>query len=146
MAELSFDFDEEFYKKLEKLENSETITEKMVNEARPIVVAEMKNELGKYKRTSELVNSVKPSKTKRKVNGTTQTVIRPTGKSTSVIANNGKRYTRTESVRNMEKLASLEFGNSRGEKPTPVIEKVVEGTKEKVFNKMVEVFERETKL
>lgn len=146
MAELSFDFDEEFYKKLEKLENSEAIVEKMVNEAKPIVVAEMKNELSKHKRTFELANSVKPSKTKRKVNGSTQTVIRPTGKSTAVIANTGKRYTRTESVRNMEKLASLEFGNSRGEKPTPIIEKVVESTKEKVFNKMTEVFDKEINL
>lgn len=95
---------------------------------------------------AELVNSVKPTKPKRNKSGDNVVVVRPTGKSTTTIAKSGKAYTRKKAVRNMEKLASLEFGNSHGQKPTPIIEKVIKGTEKAVFDKMNEVYNRETEL
>lgn len=145
MAELSFAFDDDFMKQLQRLDNVDETMKKMIDEAKPIVVTAMKNELSKYKGTGELVNSIKSTKAKRSTNGTAKAIIRPTGKSTFVIAKSGRVYKR-KSVRNMEKIASLEFGNSRGERPTPIIETVVKATQNSVMDKMMEVYLKETKL
>ncbi len=146
MADFQLDFDDSIFKGLDKLSDTEKISAKMLQEASPIVVESMKSELKLHKQTSELVNSVKPTKPKRNKSGDNVVVVRPTGKSTTTIAKSGKAYTRKKAVRNMEKLASLEFGNSHGQKPTPIIEKVIKGTEKAVFDKMSDVYNRETEL
>lgn len=146
MADFQLDFDDDIFKGLEKLSDTEAVSEKMLKEASSIVVSSMKSELNIHRQTAELVNSVKPTKPKRNKSGDNVVVVRPTGKSTTTIAKSGKAYTRKKAVRNMEKLASLEFGNSHGQKPTPVIEKVIKGTEKAVFDKMNEVYNRETEL
>lgn len=146
MADFQLDFDDSIFKGLDKLSDTEKISAKMLQEASPIVVESMKSELKLHKQTSELVNSIKPTKPRRNKNGDNVVVVRPTGKSTTTIAQNGKAYTRKKAVRNMEKLASLEFGNLHGQKPTPIIEKVIKGTEKAVFDKMNEVYNKETEL
>lgn len=146
MADFQLDFDDSIFKGLEKLSDTEAVSEKMLKEASPIVVSSMKSELNIHRQTAELVNSVKPTKPKRNKSGDNVVVVRPTGKSTTTIAKSGKAYTRKKAVRNMEKLASLEFGNSHGQKPMPIIEKAVKSTEEAVLDKMNEVYNRETKL
>lgn len=146
MADFQLDFDDSFFKGLEKLLDTETLSEKMLKEASPIVVSSMKGELNIHRQTAELVNSVRPTKPKKNKSGDNCVIVRPTGKSTTTIAKSGKIYTRKKAVRNMEKLASLEFGNSHGQKPTPIIEKVIKGTEKAVFDKMNEVYNRETEL
>lgn len=146
MADFQLDFDDSIFKSLEKLSNTEAVSDKMLKGASPIVVSSMKSELNLHRQTAELVNSVKPTKPKRNKSGDNVVVVRPTGKSTTVIAESGKTYVRKKAVRNMEKLASLEFGNSHGQKPTPIIEKVVKSTEEAVFNKMNEIYNEEIEL
>lgn len=146
MADFQLDFDDSIFKGLEKLSDTEAVSEKMLKEASPIVVSSMKSELNIHRQTAELVNSVRPTKPKRNKSGDNVVVVRPTGKSTTTIAKSGKTYVRKKAVRNMEKLASLEFGNSHGQKPMPIIEKAVKSTEEAVLDKMNEVYNRETKL
>lgn len=146
MADFQLYFDENLFKEFEKLSNIDGVSEKMLKEASPIVVESMKSELKLHKQTSELVNSVKPTKPKRNKNGDNVVIVRPTGKSTTMIAESGKTYVRKKPVRNMEKLASLEFGNSHGQKPTSVIEKAVKSTENAVLDKMTEVYNKETEL
>ncbi len=146
MADFQLDFDDDIFKNLKKLSNTEAVSEKMLKEASSIVASSMKSELNSHRQTAELVNSVKPTKPKRNKSGDNFVIVRPTGKSTTAIAKSGKTYVRKKAVRNMEKLASLEFGNSHGQKPTPVIEKVIKGTEKAVFDKMNEVYNRETEL
>ena len=146
MADFQLDFDDSIFKDLEKLSDTEAVSEKMLKEASPIVVSSMKSELNIHRQTAELVNSVRPTKPKKNKSGDKVVVVRPTGKSTTTIAQNGKAYTRKKAVRNMEKLASLEFGNSHGQKPTPIIEKVIKDTEKAAFDKMSEVYNRETEL
>lgn len=146
MADFRLDFDDSIFNGLEKLANTDKIAEKMLKEASSIVANSMKSELNLHKQTAELVNSVKPTNPKRNTSGDNVVVVRPTGKSETMIAESGKIYVRKNAVRNMEKLASLEFGNSKGQKPTPIIEKVVKSTENAVFDKMNEVYNRETEV
>ena len=146
MADFQLDFDDSIFKGLEKLSNTEAVSDKMLKEASPIVVNSMKGELNSHSQTAELVSSVKPTKPKRNKSGDKTVIVRPTGKSLIMIAESGKTYARKKAVRNMEKLASLEFGNSHGQKPTPIIEKIVKSTEEAVLDKMNEVYNRETEL
>lgn len=146
MADFQLDFDDSIFKGLEKLSDTEAVSEKMLKEASSIVASSMKSELNIHRQTAELVNSVKPTKPKRNKSGDNFVIVRPTGKSTTAIAKSGKTYVRKKAVRNMEKLASLEFGNSHGQKPMPIIEKAVKSTEEAVLDKMNEVYNRETEL
>lgn len=146
MADFQSYFDNNLFKEFEKLYDIAGVSDKMLKEASPIVVNSMKGELNSHRQTAELVNSVKPTKPKRNKSGDNFVIVRPTGKSTTTIAKSGKAYARKKTVRNMEKLASLEFGNSHGQKPTPIIEKVIKGTEKAVFDKMNEVYNRETEL
>lgn len=143
MADFRLDFDDSIFNGLEKLANTDKIAEKMLKEASSIVANSMKSELNLHKQTAELVNSVKPTNPKRNTSGDNVVIVRPTSKSETMIAESGKIYVRKNAVRNMEKLASLEFGNSKGQKPTPIIEKVVKSTENAVFDKMNEVYNRE---
>lgn len=146
MADFQSYFDNNLFKELKKLSDIAGVSDKMLKEASPIVVNSMKGELNSHRQTAELVNSVKPTKPKRNKSGDNFVIVRPTGKSTTTIAKSGKAYTRKKAVRNMEKLASLEFGNSHGQKPMPIIEKAVKSTEEAVLDKMNEVYNRETEL
>lgn len=146
MADFQLDFDDSIFDGLEKLANTDKIAEKMLKEASLIVASSLKDELNLHKQTAELIRSVKPTKPKRNKNGDNVVIVRPTGKSETMIAESGKTYARKKAVRNMEKLASLEFGNSKGQKPTPIIEKVVKSTENAVFDKMNEVYNRETEV
>lgn len=146
MADFQLDFDDSIFKDLEKLSDTEAVSEKMLKEASSIVASSMKSELNIHRQTAELVNSVKPTKPKKNKSGDNVVVVRPTGKSTTTIAKSGKAYTRKKAVRNMEKLASLEFGNSHGQKPTSVIEKVIKSTENAVLDKMTEVYNKEVEL
>lgn len=144
MAQMSIDLDKEFFNELKKHEDISKIADKMVAEASPAVVKTLKTEIGKHKRTDDLAKSVKATKPKRNKNNESYVVVRPTGKSLSAISDSHKTYRRKTAVRNMEKLASLEFGNSQGQKPTPVIEQATEKAESDVIAKMTEVYEKET--
>lgn len=142
MASWTFQNADDFLADLSKLENTETIFPKMLEEAAPIVAEKMKTALATHKQTGAMINSVKPSKTKNAKNGGKYLVISPTGSSKKQLDKNGREVTRKTAVRNMEKLAILEYGKD-GQAATPVIASVVSATAEAVQNKMEEVYFRE---
>ena len=87
--------------------------------------------------------SVKASKPKYNAKkGGYSCAVNPTGKSKHYIGKDGAQHTRKEAVRNMEKMASLEFGNSN-QKATPIVQKVIAATENEVTKIMQDVYERE---
>lgn len=143
MANLDFEIPKEFYNQLENLSNLDKVAPKMLEEAAPIVVSAMKSELAKHNRTAEMVNAVKADKSKKSVkHGGHFLTVYPRGTSREYVDSTGKRRKRNTKVRNMDKLISLEYGNS-DQKATPVIAKIIKKSEKAVLEKMAEVYERE---
>lgn len=132
----------DFLKDLDKLDNTETIIPKMLEESATIVEARMKSALQTHKQTGAMVNSVKPSGVKEAKGGGHYVVVSPTGSSRKQIDKNGKERSRKKAERNMEKLAILEYGSSK-QRATPIIGNVVASVQNEVTNKMEEVYFRE---
>lgn len=142
MAQFESNIPTDFFK---DLENIDEYAEKMINAAAPVVVDEMKSRLKKHDRTGQLSNAVKASKPKyNSKHGGHSCVVRPTGQSKTMIVN-GKTYKRNKPVRNMEKLAAIEFGKS-GQAATPVVADVVKATENEVAEIMQKVYEQEAGL
>lgn len=128
MAKFDFDIPDDFIKQLGKLADVDRIAPIMIDEAMPILEANLKKELVKHKRTGDMISSVKKTKAGKKNKGYFATV-RPTGND-------------SKGVRNMEKLAHAEYGTSK-QPPTPILTKAINDSKQPVLNKMQEVFDRE---
>ena len=142
MASFQANIPEDFFK---DIENIDKFAEKMITAAAPVVVNEMKSRLQKHDRTGQLSRAVKASKPKyNSKHGGHSCVVRPTGQSKTMIVN-GETYTRKKPVRNMEKLAALEFGKS-GQAATPVVADVVKATENEVSDIMQKVYEQEAGL
>lgn len=131
MAKFDFEIPPDFFKQLGRLEDVERIAPKMIDEAIPILEQNVKREIAKHKRTGDLYKSIKTTKAKMTKKGGFYAAVRPTGSD-------------SKGVRNMEKLAYLEFGTSK-QSPTPVLTKAIKDSQEPVMRKMQEVFEREVK-
>ena len=84
MADFQLDFDDSIFKDLEKLSDTEAVSEKMLKEASSIVASSMKSELNIHRQTAELVNSVKPTKPKKNKSGDNVVVVRPHASYTSI--------------------------------------------------------------
>jgi HK97 gp10 family phage protein len=125
MGKFDFQFDAELTRQLERLENFDEIAPKILDGATPILEGHIKGEVSKHKKTGDMYNSIKPTKASKNEYGWF-TVVRPTGKD-----KNG--------VRNMDKLAYLEYGTSK-EAPTPVLTKAVKDAEPEVTEKMLELF------
>ncbi len=102
----------------------------MLEEAVPILENEVVKRASAHKDTGAMVGSIKPTGAMRSQMGY-YICVRPTGK-------DGK------GVRNMEKMAYLEFGVEGGQAATPVLTPAVHAAEEPVLKKMQEVFDRET--
>lgn len=143
MARLDFEIPPDFYEQLGKLSEIEEFAPKMLSEAAPILVKTMKSELSKHKRTAELVDAVKADKPKMsKKHGGHFITVYPRGYSREYIDSSGKLRKRNTKVRNMEKLASIEYGNS-DQPATPVMKKIISKCETAILEKMSEVYERE---
>ena len=108
----------------------ERIAPMMLEEAEPILTKEVVKQVGKHRDTGDMVESIKSTGAERTKNGY-YLAVRPTGKD-------------RKGVRNMEKLAYLEYGTGR-EAARPVLTKAVHAAEEEVLKKMQEVYDRETK-
>jgi len=100
----------------------------MIDEAMPILEKNLKSELAGHKRTSDMLDSVKKTKAGKNKYGYFA-VVRPTGVD-------------SKGVRNMEKLAWLEYGSSK-QPARPILTKAIKDSEPAVLDKMQEVFERE---
>ena len=116
----------------------ERIAPAMLEEAEPILTREVIEKIRPHRDTGEMYNSIKSTGHQRSRDGY-YLCVRPTGKSTR--KRKGKRKS---PVRNMDKLAWLEYGTST-EPARPVLTSAVHAAEEPVLKKMQEVFNRETK-
>lgn len=130
MGKFDFQIDPAFLKQLGRLADVERVAPKMIDEAMPMLEGNVKSEVGKHKRTGDMVKSVKKTKAKKNKYGY-YAVVRPTGKD-----RNG--------IRNMEKLAWAEYGTSQ-QSATPMLTKAIKDSEPAVLKKMQETFEREVK-
>ncbi len=129
MGKFDFEIPADFIKQLGKLADVERVAPKMIDEAIPILLENVKGETAQHKRTGDMYKSIKPTKAKKTKNGGYFASVRPTGKDS-----NG--------VRNMEKMAYLEYGTKK-QSATPVLTKALRDSENSVMKKMQEVFERE---
>lgn len=128
MANLNFDFDESFEKQMAMLDNFDEIAEKMIEESLPILEQNVKSECNNHSQTHEMVDSIKPTKVKKCKDGW-YSIVKPTGKD-------------KKGVRNMEKLAYLEYGTSK-QIATPTLSVAVKKSTPIIAEKMQEIYNRE---
>lgn len=128
MARFDVEGIDDLMKELDMLE-AERIAPIMLEEAVPILESTVRRKAAAHKVSGEMLRSTKKSKANRSQTGY-YISVRPTGKD-------------KKGVRNMEKMAYLEYGTGK-QKATPVLTSAVHEAEEKVVSKMQEVFNRET--
>lgn len=104
------------------------IAPKMIEAGVPILEQAVKKRSAAHRSSGKMYESIKPTKVTQTGDGYSVTV-RPTGKD-------------EKGVRNMEKMAYLEYGTSK-QAATPVISPAVRESEEAVAKKMQEVFDKE---
>lgn len=114
---------------LDRLGRFDEIAPKMLEESVPILEAEVREQASTHWVSGDMVNSIKKSGKAAGRGGGYYICVRPTG-------------TDSKGVRNMEKMAWLEFG-VKGRPATPVLTTAVLNAEPKVIAKMQEVFNRE---
>lgn len=130
MAKFEIEGVDELMRKLSSLQ-VETLAPKMLEGSVPVLSAAVKRRAAQHRRTGDMLNSIKETKAKAAKDGHSISV-RPTGKG-------------RDGVRNMEKMAYLEYGTSK-QAAAPVLTPAVNESRDRVAAKMQEVFEREAKL
>lgn len=136
MGKFDFSIPDEFIKQLGKLADVDRLAPKMIDEAIPILEERVKGEIssnmaGSPYSKGDMLKSVKHTKAGPTKNGGYYATVRPTG-------------TDRKGVRNMEKMAYLEYGTSK-QSAKPILTKAIKDSESAVLAKMKEVFEREVK-
>lgn len=108
----------------------EYVAPQALTHAAPIVEKKLVSLSEKHSRTGKMTKSIKTKKPSKAKNGDWQIFTGPTG-------------TDKNGVRNMEKMAYLEYGVKAHKQPaTPVITPAVESTHDKVVDDMQETFNK----
>ncbi len=129
MARFEIEGIDELMKDLDMM-NAERIAPIMLEEAVPILKESIVKRAAGHKDTGDMAASIKKSAATRNQRGY-YICVRPTGKD-------------KKGVRNMEKMAALEYGVGGRQRATPVLTPAVNDAEGKVLDKMQEVFDRET--
>lgn len=129
MAKFEVNGIDDLMKELSMLE-LEKIAPTMLEEAVPILEQQVISKATKHRVTGDMVRSIKCTKARRNQIGY-YISVRPTGKD-------------KKGVRNMEKMAALEYGVGGKQPATPVLTPAVREAEQAVLKKMQEVFNRET--
>lgn len=129
MGKFDFEISPEFIKQLGRLADVDRIAPKMIDEAIPILLDNVKSETAQHKQTGDMYRSIKKTKAGKTNKGGYYATVRPTGKD-------------RKGIRNMEKMAWLEYGTSKFD-AKPILTKAIKDSENAVLNKMQEVFERE---
>lgn len=128
----NFEFPPDLIRQFEQLGAIDDYAPKMLDAATPIIEKNVKAEMAPHRVTDAMMESVKRTKAEKTKNGGFYAVVRPTG-----VDKNG--------VRNMEKLAWLEYGTIR-QPAIPVLTKAINNSQQPVREKMQEVFEEEVRV
>lgn len=128
MARFTVNISSELEMQLKSLENLDGVADRMLDAGMDVLEKEFRGRAGKHVVSGEMVASIKRQPPK-KTDGGHVAVIRPTG-------------TGRKGVRNMEKLAYMEYGTSH-QRATPVIGPAIAASEGGVLKAMQEVFNRE---
>lgn len=128
MANFEIEGIDDLMKDLDMLD-AERIAPMMLEEAAPILKDSVVKGASRHRDTGAMVNSIKQTKASRNQRGY-YIAVRPTGKD-------------EKGVRNMEKMAYLEYGVGGRQPATPVLTPAVHAAEADVLEKMQEVFDRE---
>jgi hypothetical protein len=142
VAKFTFEVDPAFLRSLGRLADIDRIAPQMIDEAIPILEANVKKEIVQHKRTGNMYKSIRRTKAKKIKNGSFFAIVRPTGTANTYMDNSGKTHERKKPYRNMAILAHLEYGTS-DITPRPILTKALEDSRQAVYDKMQEVFNRE---
>jgi HK97 gp10 family phage protein len=129
MGKFDFEIPADFIKQLGRLADVDKYAPQMIDEAIPILLANVKAETAHHRQTGDMYKSIKKTKAKKTKKGGYFASVRPTG-------------TDKKGVRNMEKMAYLEYGTKK-QSARPVLTKALRDSETAVMNKMEEVFKRE---
>lgn len=128
MASFEIEGIDDLMKELDMLD-AERLAPMMLEEAAPILKDSVVECASRHKDTGAMVNSIKQTAALRNQRGY-YIAVRPTGKD-------------EKGVRNMEKMAYLEYGVGGRQPATPVLTPAVHAAEPDVLEKMQEVFDRE---
>ena len=106
------------------------MTDEMVKAAEPVMLESLRGHASKHKETGAMVSSIKSTGVKQNKLGK-YLVVRPTGRD-----KNG--------VRNMEKMAYLEYGTYK-QKATPVVTPAVKDVESRIEKQYQDIFDKYTK-
>lgn len=120
---------DELLQELETLGDFDEIAPKMLEEAAPILEKEVVRQASAHWDSGDMVGSIKKTGASAGKSGGYYLAVRPTGKD-------------KKGVRNMEKMAYLEYG-IKGRPATPILATAVNNAEPEVMKKMQEVFDRE---
>lgn len=146
MAKFTCEIDSELTKKLERLDDTDTLIPKMLERAMPIVTNKTKAVLAKFKDSGSMVASLKQTVAERNEYGW-WICVRPTG--TTKVRGSKKR------VRNMSKLAFLIYGHTivtksgkrvKFVKPKLNLSTITKATEGQVVNEIQKALEEEAGL
>ena len=145
MARFKVDMPEDLFAELGNLSE---LCPKIIEEAEPVLVEGMQNQIRKSIRhpdrsTGELVDSITAGKPKKAKDGSWTGFVGPQGYSSQYYYK-GRKKRRKYKLSNAAKLVFMEYGTSR-QAATPVMEKIIRDTEKEVLEKMQEIFERLTK-
>lgn len=142
MANFTYNPPSDFLAQLGRLADIEPVAKKMVDESIPIVKTRLIKELSYHENTGDLQASIQATRAKKTRNDGVYAAALPTGESETYVSKKGVKKVRKTPIRNMEKLAYLEYGTSdQGAKP--VITRVLNDSEGSVEMKMEYVFKRE---
>ena len=125
MAKIKVDGFDEIIKGLSSLD-VDKMTDEMIQAAEPVMIEKLTNHAKKHRDTGSMVNSIKSTGVKQKNKGK-YLVVRPTG-------------TDGNGVRNMEKMAYLEYGTYK-QAATPVVTPAVKEAEATVESNMDRIFD-----
>lgn len=137
MAKFAIDGVDEMMAQLSRLGRFDELASKMLREAVPILEKEVVREASKHRDTGDMVRSIKPTGVIAGRAGGCYICVRPTGMSS-------EKRGRKAAVRNMEKMAWLEFG-VKGRAATPILTTATLNAAPGVHRKLQEVFDREVR-
>ena len=103
------------------------MTEEMIGAAEPVMIKNLKAWSANHYADGDMYNSIKSTGVKKNNKGK-YLVVRPTGKD-------------KDGVRNMEKMAYLEYGTAH-QRATPVLTPAVKESEPVINHKMDEIFDR----
>lgn len=127
MGKFDFNFDAEFTRQLERLENYDEIAPEILNSVAPILEKKVRDETAKHKDTGDMLKSIRTTKASKNKYGYF-VMVRPTGKD-------------RKGNRNMEKMAHLEYGTSKIT-PKPIMTKAINDARQVVNEAMQEEFKK----